>query len=140
MRLFDAGYAIEKARTLAWVDSDNVFLMGLSEGGITAATFFSPDKSKRVNARVVEGWTCNVGWREYHGIGAPESEPVLSLLGENDPWFRSYNKGDCGRWMSKTNGSRSVVYSDWSLRSRHRLMESKKVQKVTLEFLRSHIR
>ena len=141
MRQYDAGNAIEKARALPWVDSDNIFLMGLSQGGITAATFRSRDKSKRVNARVIEGWTCHAGWSEYRGIRAPESEPVLSLVGENDPWFRaSYSWGDCGGYMNKTNGSRSVVFSDLTLRSRHELMEFKSVQKITLEFLRSHIR
>ena len=40
MRQNDAGYAIAKAKALPWVDDDNVFLMGLSQGGITTATFF----------------------------------------------------------------------------------------------------
>ncbi len=30
MRQYDAGYAIEKAKALSWVDSNNVFLVGLS--------------------------------------------------------------------------------------------------------------
>ena len=44
MRQNDAGNAIEKAKNLAWVDENNMFLMGLSEGGITAATFFSKSR------------------------------------------------------------------------------------------------
>ncbi len=41
IRQFDAGFAIEHAKLIPWVDPDNVFLMGLSRGGITTATFSS---------------------------------------------------------------------------------------------------
>ena len=141
MRQNDAGYAIEKARALPWVDSRNLFLVGLSQGGITTATFSSSGKAKRINARIIEGWTCHAGWDEYRGINTPKSEPVLSLVGENDPWFQAeYLRGDCGRYMSKTNGSRSVVYRKEPLRNQHALMESEAVQKITLEFLRRHIK
>lgn len=141
MRQFDAGYAIVKAKMLSWVDSDNVFLMGLSQGGITTATFFSDDPAAQVNARVVEGWTCNAGWSEYRGVNAPETEPTLTLVGAEDPWFRSsWTQGDCGGFLNPTNGSRSIVYGDGYLRTRHELLEDGGVQKTVLEFLRRHIR
>ena len=38
LRQSEAAHALAKARELAWVDPDNLFLMGLSEGGITTAT------------------------------------------------------------------------------------------------------
>ncbi|MGI9227966.1 MAG: dienelactone hydrolase family protein, partial [Gammaproteobacteria bacterium] len=111
MRQHDAGYAIAKAKTLSWVDPNNVFLMGFSQGGITTATFRSKSKLASVNARVIEGWTCNAGWHEYKGIKAPKSEPVLSLVGANDPWFQSsWTRGDCSSSLNKRNGSKSIVY------------------------------
>ncbi len=141
MRQYDAGYAIAKAKTLPWVDDSNVFLMGLSQGGITAATFFSTRREHSLRARIVEGWHCHAGWTEYAGINAPESEPVLSLLGDKDPWFKkpgskrlSYS---CGRFLKESNGSRSVVYSDGFLSTRHELLESRKVQQTVLDFLSS---
>ena len=61
MRQDDAGYAIAKAKTLPWVDKSNVFLMGLSQGGITTATFSSSRREHSLRARIVEGWTCHGG-------------------------------------------------------------------------------
>ncbi len=141
MRQYDAGYAIVQAKKLNWVDSNNVFLMGLSQGGITTATFHSDDPAASVNARIVEGWTCHAGWKEYRGINAPESEPVLTLVGENDPWFQKrWNRGDCGEYLSRTNGSFSVVYRTGKLRNRHELLESEQVQQLVLKFLKKHLR
>ncbi len=141
MRQYDAGYAIVQAKKLGWVDRRNVFLMGLSQGGITTATFHSDDPAASVNARVVEGWTCHAGWEEYRGINAPASEPVLTLVGENDPWFRKrWNRGDCGEFLDRSNGSVSVVYRTGKLRNRHELLESEAVRLTVLKFLRKHIR
>ena len=139
MRQNDAGYAISKAKTFSWVDKSNVFLMGLSQGGITTATFSSSRPEHSLRARIVEGWTCHAGWTEYAGIKAPESEPVLTLVGDKDPWFRDYwNQGSCGRFLSKSNGSRSVVYSKGRLSARHELLEAREVQQTVLDFLGSH--
>ena len=135
----DAGYAIARAKTLGWVDEDNVFLMGHSQGGTTTATFSSGDPDKSVKARVIEGWTCNSPWSEYKGINAPESEPVLSLVGGNDPWFENiYNKGDCGSFMNGSNGSESIVYRTGLMKNRHELLENWDAQQIVLRFLRAH--
>ena len=114
MRQFDAGYAIENAKTLPWVDADRVFLMGLSEGAISVATFRSKARDASVKARIVEGWTCqSTVWGEYRGIKAPADEPVLTLLGSNDPWFQNpYTRGDCTGFVNRHNGSKSVVYRE----------------------------
>ena len=140
MRQYDAGYAIAKAKTLSWVDSNNVFLMGFSQGGVTTATFSSKSKLTSVNARVIEGWTCNAGWHEYSGIKAPKSEPVLTLVGINDPWFQnSWTKGDCSSSLHKRNGSKSIVYNDDYLGHRHALFERQEVKSTVLQFLRTHM-
>ena len=139
MRQNDAGYAIAKAKALSWVDDNNVYLMGLSQGGITTATFTSTDVATSVRARVVEGWTCHAGWPEYGGISAPNNEPVLTVVGSGDPWFQNrWTKGDCTKFIDPSNGSRSVVYSSGHLSGRHELLESKEVQDIVLEFLEQH--
>ena len=140
MRQLDAGFAIETARALPFVDPDNMVLIGLSEGGVIAATFKPLDENQRVTARVVEGWTCNAGWYEYAGLNAPEDEPVLSLVGANDPWYRNeWNAGDCGAFMTHDNGSTSIVYDSGQLATRHELLEFAGVQQETLAFLRQHV-
>ncbi len=160
MRQYDADYAIKKAKALPWVDSGNVFLMGFSQGGIVTATLASTSGHTSLRARIVEGWTCHAGWSEYKGVNAPESEPVLTLVGVNDPWFQNpWTRGDCSSWVNGDNGSMSIIYTDdpsdrqhASMKRRgvqrkvpdeylshqHSLLESTKVQEAVLQFLRAH--
>jgi dienelactone hydrolase len=138
MRQYDALNAIKNAKQLDWVDSKNIFLVGFSQGGITSATL-STNIDTSVNARVIEGWTCHAGWREYRGTNAPVSEPVLALVADQDPWFQnSWTRGSCGRYMNSQNGSRSVVYSSGPLMSEHSLLDHPDVQNLVLEFLQAH--
>ena len=132
-RRAEANRAIRGARGLDWVDPDNLFLWGFSEGAIAAATV----TGEPVNARVVEGWTCHAGWSEYKGLQAPEGEPVLALLGANDPWFTaSYHRGDCGEFMAGRQGSRSVVFeAPQFLAKKHFLSWHEDIQMQVLEFL-----
>ena len=140
MRQLDAAHAISRAKNLAWVDPQNMFLMGLSQGGITTATHRPANASTRVKARIIEGWTCHAGWQEYKGLNAAADEPVLALVGKDDPWFRaSWSRGDCGAFMNKKNGSKSVVFQDAPLNVRHELLEDDGVQKIVLRFLSGRI-
>lgn len=138
IRQNDAKYAIKQAIKLPWVDKENLFLMGLSEGGITTATVELEDAV--LSARIIEGWTCHAGWQEYTGLSASITEPVLSLVGKMDPWFQlDYQKGDCGTFMSTKNGSRSIVFTEYPLKYQHELMEDVDVQKIILDFLDSNL-
>ena len=131
MRQNEAAYAIRMARKLPWVDNNNIFLMGLSQGGITTATF----SGEPVKARVIEGWGCHAGWPEYHGLNAPATEPVLSLVGDKDPWFRNpILQGDCGEFMLNDR-SESVVFKSGAIRYEHELLESPEVKKIVKKFL-----
>jgi len=141
IRQNDAGHSIENAKKLPWVDEDNVFLLGLSEGGITTATFSAKNNKQFVNARVVEGWTCNATWKEYHGVNAPKTEPVLTLLGSRDPWFQNpYTEGECTNLLNKKNGSKSIVYSEGNLSFTHELLDYTEPKKSVIEFLKMHLR
>ncbi|WP_152491054.1 dienelactone hydrolase family protein [Roseovarius sp. THAF27] len=140
MRKMDAGHAIELAKSLPYVDPENVLLIGLSQGGVTTAKHTVFNERRSVTARVIEGWTCNAGWYEYIGLDAPKDEPVLSLVGSKDPWYQNErNEGDCWEAMNKENGSISIVYDTGPLATRHELLEFKSVQKTTLEFLHKHM-
>ncbi|KZY35954.1 hypothetical protein A3731_16435 [Roseovarius sp. HI0049] len=140
IRRIDAAHAIERTKELPFVDAGNMLLIGLSEGGITTATFTSMQKDLSVRARVVEGWTCHTAWADQAGVRAPASEPVLSLVGANDPWFREPSlQGHCGEMMNRDNGSKSVVYKTGQLANRHELLEFREVQDETLAFLQQHM-
>ncbi len=115
-----------------------LFLMGHSEGAITVATI--GDVGSR--GRIVEGWTCHAGWPEYHGLNLPADEPVLSLVGENDPWFQiPVLRGDCGAFMGKGGHQRSLVYRAPShLYDKHWLSSDRDVQREILGFLDTAIK
>lgn len=140
MRQADAAYAISQAKQLSWVDADNIFLMGLSQGGIATATFVSSSSTTTIKARVVEGWTCHAGWYDYKGLKAAKNEPVLALVGKDDPWFQNrWMRGDCGTYMYKNNGSKSIVFDQPPLSTRHELLEDPGVQQIVLKFLHKQI-
>ncbi|GAB5469247.1 MAG: hypothetical protein Kilf2KO_22770 [Rhodospirillales bacterium] len=135
-RQAEMAHAIDRVRALPGLDRDAVFLMGHSEGGITAATF----TGRPLAGRVVEGWTCHAGWPEYKGLAAPAGEPVLSLVGEDDPWFRlPILSGDCGAFMTERPESRSLVLRAPSpLAKAHWLSEDPAIQAEIVAFLESH--
>lgn len=139
MRQQDALNAVTRAKQLAWVDANNVFLLGFSEGGITAAMMRGNTPQQHVNARIIEGWTCHAGWPEYQGLRAPVSEPVMSLVAKHDPWFQAdWARGECGAFMHPDNTSVSIQIKDGSLAHQHGLLEAPALQSKVLAFLHTH--
>jgi dienelactone hydrolase len=139
MRQYDAAFAVQQVRSLPFVDQSSVILMGLSEGGIVTATYKSRSEKTKVTHRIIEGWTCNAGWPEYDGLNAGSSEPVLSLVGVNDPWFQTkWTRGHCGPVMNRSNGSASVVFKSGKLARKHGLLEHRSAQKALRQFLQTH--
>ena len=138
IRQIDAENTILRAKELDWTDNRNIFLVGLSEGGITAATYYPKNLDSSVNGRVIEGWTCNAGWEEYKGLNTPYNEPVLSLVAKYDPWFQAeYLKGHCGQFMNSNPLSKSLIVDDGTqLSKEHGLMHDSEIKKTTLEFLK----
>ncbi|MEB8387462.1 hypothetical protein OO012_09500 [Rhodobacteraceae bacterium KMM 6894] len=130
-RQAEATYALSELHALAALAQVPTILAGHSEGAVTVATF----QGTPVDARVIEGWTCNAGWPEYIGLNAPKSEPVLSLVGRRDPWFRlPVLRGDCGEFMD--DNDRSVVFrKPDALFDQHWLSRNPGVQDTILQFL-----
>ncbi|TDK41384.1 hypothetical protein [Antarcticimicrobium luteum] len=123
-------FAAERLRALA--PDLPLILMGQSEGGITTATI----PAIGADGRVIEGWTCHAGWPEYRGLNAPEGQPVLSLVGADDPWFRApVLHGECGAFMQGPE-QRAIVYRAPShLAGKHWLSSDRDVQKTILDFI-----
>jgi dienelactone hydrolase len=85
MRLAEVRYALERLGEFPWVDRDNLFLFGHSQGGTAAAAY----AGKGFRARVVTGTRC------ARGIGARSAEPVLAVFSTDDPWFKDLNVRNC---------------------------------------------
>lgn len=128
-------FAIAQLRNLPGLSDAKIALVGHSEGGIATATY----RGAALAARVIEGWTCQAGWSEYRGLNAPRDEPVLSLVGEDDPWFRLPElRGDCGAFMD--GNDRSVVFrKPGGLARRHWLMRDPAVREIVITFLRAQL-
>jgi dienelactone hydrolase len=101
-------YALQRLAGLPWVDRDNLFLVGNSEGGVVAALY----RGDEFNARVITQWTCE-GAPLVRGIGAPADTPILAIVHGHDPWYGGKKslgqQGDCGRFMKGRPGSQSLV-------------------------------
>lgn len=139
MRHLDIAYTVQQARELDWVDKNNIYLVGHSEGAGLVTTFNNP--AAPVTARVAESWSCQSAWPEYRGINAPDGEPILILASRNDPWFRRLGLiGDCGPHINPSNGSLSIVYEDTITRGKHKVLDFKEVQQDVLNFLQHHKR
>lgn len=130
-RQAELALAVERLRAMPALAEAPLAVMGHSEGGITAATAALPP----VQARIIEGWTCHAGWPEYRGLNAPAVEPVLALVGAQDPWFAApVLHGDCGLFMD--DNDRSVVFGPPGyLAKRHWLSFDADVQALILDFL-----
>lgn len=126
-------HAFRETRAIPRIAELPVFLMGHSEGAITVATI----DGLSARARIIEGWTCHAGWPEYRGLSAPAGQPVLSLVGADDPWFRLPPlRGDCGAFMARAGRHQSVVYrAPDPLHDDHWLSWNRSVQGRILAFL-----
>jgi dienelactone hydrolase len=133
-RQAEADHALKQVETLAAVDSARLFMMGLSEGAITVATY----RGEAVAGRIIEGWTCHAEWPEYRGLNAPDKEPVLALSSQDDPWFQAPAlRGDCGEFMGPPSPlRRSVVFRPpHPAASQHDLMWNSDARRLVLDFL-----
>jgi dienelactone hydrolase len=82
-------YTLEKVKSSTWADTNNIFLMGHSQGGISTAL----NKLNDFKGLIISGWTCTdtlVG-----GIRSASNIPVLVIAYDNDPWRQDKSKGRC---------------------------------------------
>ncbi len=85
MRVAEIRYALVRMKELPWVDQDNLFLFGHSQGATAASEY----KGREFKARIVSGTRCT------RGIGAPASEPMLAVFSTRDPWFKNPRTRNC---------------------------------------------
>lgn len=130
-RLAEARHAHEFANRLPWVDKQNIFMMGFSEGGIATARY----SRGGLAGRIILGWTCNSGWPEYAGISGPKDDPILAVVASNDPWFTiPAIMGDCGDFMLFRSNSESVAINT----RLHAVQSLPEVRGRILQFLKAN--
>lgn len=102
-------HAVGRARQLTWVDRDNIFLVGLGEGGAVVALWGA---EVAVNAYAVASWTCTAPpeapW--FEGLRTPVERPVLLLNSHATRWSgRPGWDGLCAERPGEYERANSVV-------------------------------
>ncbi len=102
-------HAVNRARQMAWVDRDNIFLVGLGEGGAVVALWGA---DVAVNAYAVASWTCTAPpeapW--FEGLRTPLERPVLLLNSHATRWSgRPGWDGLCAERSGRYERATSVV-------------------------------
>jgi dienelactone hydrolase len=130
-RQAEINFALQQMAGSKWADWDNLFVVGVSEGGLAAAHF----RGDVFRARVITQWTCH-GSTWVRGIDGPSDTPVLSVVRKDDPWYTkegSTQSGDCGAYFGDNRpGSRSMVLDKGS---DHAVMGDKSVVSAIVSFL-----
>jgi len=130
----ELSYALQRLAEHAWVDHGNLFLIGTSEGGVTAALY----RGDEFRARVIAQWTCT-GAALVRGIDAPADTPILAIVAADDPWYDPSRtigqRGTCGDHLGTRAGSRSVVIAG---RGQHDVLGDEAVIRLILKFLAQH--
>jgi len=81
--------SLKKLKKLDFIDSDNLFLMGNSEGGLAAAIF----KSKVFKGRIITAFSCESSYfYENFKLGSSKDEPFINIIGTHDQFFSKNTK------------------------------------------------
>ncbi|MDA0338765.1 MAG: dienelactone hydrolase family protein [Proteobacteria bacterium] len=129
-RQAEINFAVQQMFEQPWVDWDNLFLVGVSEGALAVAHHRGP----AFRARVITQWTCH-GSTHVEGIDGPEDTPILSVVRRNDPWYDgkdSKQSGDCGAFFGSRPGSISMVLDEGKS---HNVMDEPEVIQAIIHFL-----
>ena len=129
-RLAEVSYALQQLTRADWVDADNLFLVGASEGGVAAALY----RGGEFRARIIAMWTCQ-GRPLVRGIAAPPSTPILTVVRANDPWYAANRtagqNGSCREFLEGRPGSRSIVAEG----AEHNVFNDARLVRQMVEFL-----
>ena len=79
----EINWALDRILTEPWANTEQIYLIGHSEGGTAAAV----STRREFRARVILAWTCTFN-REpaADGLRSPHSQPVLAVAADRDEW------------------------------------------------------
>ncbi len=84
IRLAEISYNIIQLKKLKYIDFNNMFLMGNSEGGLAAAIY----KSKEFRGRIITAFSCESSYFYTNfKLGSKKDEPFLNIIGTHDQFF-----------------------------------------------------
>ncbi len=84
IRVAEISYNFKKLKKLPFIDNNNIFLMGNSEGGLAVAV----SKTKGFKGRIVTAFSCESSYfYKKFKIGFKKSCPFLNIIGTDDEFF-----------------------------------------------------
>jgi len=132
-RQAEINYAIDQLWREPWVDWDNLFIMGISEGAAATALY----RGHFFRARVITQWTCH-GAPLIRGLEGPKDTPILAVVRKNDPWYNregSGQAGHCGAFFGDRPNSESLQLEDGK---DHNVMKDAGMLEKIIDFLNAN--
>jgi hypothetical protein len=133
MRLQETSYALEQVKKSTWADTNNIFLMGHSEGGQASARNKLPD----FRGIIISGWTCTDKARPgFDGIFAPLDTPILTLEWDHDAWREGTpQQGSCANKFGERKKARQVLFSG----TNHTTYPKEEARDAVAQFLKENL-
>ncbi len=122
IRQAEVAQAAQGLVTQSFVDTNEMYLLGVSEGAMAAARYHG----KEFKGRLILSWSCEPGYfTDYPKVGAKSKDPILNVMGQRDfyfgkdaPYNTAYGKntGNCAAHLSAANykNAKVVIYPESS--------------------------
>lgn len=120
IRQAEVAQAAQSLVKQSFADTDEMYLLGVSEGAMAAARY----AGKEFKGRLVLSWSCEPGYfTDYAKVGSSSKAPFLNIMGGRDfyfgkdaPYSTMYakNTGNCAAHLSMANykHARVIVYPE----------------------------
>jgi hypothetical protein len=133
MRMEELRYALEQVKKSPWADTDNLFLMGHSEGGQAAAR----SRLRGFRGIIISGWTCTDSARPgFDGIFAPLETPILTLEWDHDVWREGTpQQGSCANKFGERKKARQVLFHG----TKHSTYDQREARDAVAQFLKENL-
>jgi len=138
LRQAEIKYASRQMRKSTWIDTNNLFLLGNSEGALAAGIY----QGNEFKARIILAWSCEDGYySEDTEIGGHTDEPILSIIGTEDEYFGVDSKfnhpkhkiqGHCIEALLEHGNSKVVVLP----KAKHNLTDNPYTKYEIINFLK----
>lgn len=133
MRQEEIRHAVERVRKSPWADTNNVFLMGHSEGGTAAAR----TKLEGFSGIIISGWRCtNTRFPNFNGIFAPLDTPILAVEWSKDDWQTETTKGSCADKFGERKKARQLLLQG----SGHNIYDQSEARQAVAQFLKENLK
>jgi len=99
-------YALEQVKQSSWADKNRIFLMGHSEGAVSAAL----TNINEFKGIIISSWTCTHS--VLGGIQSDKNIPLLAMSWTKDMWFYGKGLGTEGHCLDSAEGRENFTQID----------------------------